>query len=95
MSSRIDAYSRVSPALVRNDAAAAGVSPTRRSGPESAAGATPGAKDRVSVSEEARRLAETTGARSDERVASLRAAIENGTYEVDADAIASRIAHGD
>lgn len=96
MSSRIDAYTRMSPALLRNDALDGGA-PVRRpaAGSPGAASASKEPNDRVSVSDEARRLAGQAGTESSERVARLRAAIESGAFEVDAAAIAERMLHGD
>lgn len=94
MSLRIDAYSRVSHVQVRSDAAA-GAAPAKPADSHEARGAASEGPDRVTVSEEAKRLAEQAQAVSQERVERLRASIESGTYKVDAAHIASRIVHGD
>jgi flagellar biosynthesis anti-sigma factor FlgM len=95
MSFRIDAYSRVTPAQVRNDVVA-GAGQVKRPGvSESGGGAGPASLDKVSVSQEARRLAGQQSTKSPEQLEGLRQAIQQGTYKVDAGAIASRIVHGD
>ena len=94
MSFRIDAYSRVTPGQVRNDALS-GAGQVKRSGVgENAAGAQ-SSVDRVSVSQEARRLAEQQSTKSAEQIEQLRKSISEGSYKVDAGAIAARIVNGD
>lgn len=94
MSFRIDAYSRVAPGQVRNDALS-GAGQVKRSGVgENAAGAH-SSVDRVSVSQEARRLAEQQSTKSAEQIEQLRKSISEGSYKVDAGAIAARIVNGD
>lgn len=94
MSYRIDAYSRAAPAQVRNDAVA-GAGQVRKVGVAGGQAQAQQAGDRVNVSTEARRLAEQQATASTEKVTKLRDAIENGTFKVDHEAIAQRIANGD
>ncbi len=94
MSFRIDAYSRAAPAQVRNDAVA-GAGQVRKVGVAEGHAQTARTGDRVNVSSEARRLAEEQATTSAERVNRLRDSIQKGTFKVDHNAIAQRIANGD
>jgi|JI6StandDraft_1071083.scaffolds.fasta_scaffold411311_1 flagellar biosynthesis anti-sigma factor FlgM len=95
MSFRIDAYNRATPAQVRNDVVA-GAGQVKRPGvAESGAAAPQASGDKVSVSQEARRLAEQQSTKTIEQLDKLRAAIQSGSFKVDPGAIASRIVHGD
>lgn len=94
MSFRIDAYNRAAPADVRNDAVS-GAGQVRKVGVSESRPETARTGDRVSVSTEARRLAEEQATTSAKRVERLRGAIENGSFKVDHEAIAQRIVNGD
>ena len=94
MSFRIDAYSRVAPAQVRNDVVG-GAGQVKRPGAAESGGAAQASGDKVSVSQEARRLAEQQPTKTIEQLDKLRAAIQSGSFKIDAGALASRIVHGD
>ncbi len=96
MSFRIDAYSRVTPGQVRNDAVGGAGQVKRPGASEGGGGASaPASMDKVNVSQEARRLAEQQSTKSMQQIDALRQSIQSGAFKIDAGAIASRIVHGD
>lgn len=79
----LDAYQRVS--SISEARSARPVAPRAEEGGQ----AEPAA--RVSISSDARRLSTAGHASSEEKVAELRAAIQAGSYQVDAEAVARRL----
>lgn len=88
-----DSSSRVAPPTVRTDIAASKVAAKAADASE-ARPAAHESVDKVNVSDKARRIAEEANAASSERVARLRQALDDGSFKVDFNKVASRIVDG-